>query len=465
LEQKLITPNMQGTRPLVLHPARPSVRGALAGWQERTGQQLRQLRKTRLVKYFAVVSFLGPGLIATTAGNDVGGIVTYASVGAQYGFGLLWAMVIITVSMAVVQEMCARMGAATGQGLSDLIRERFGVRGAAFAMLTLFVANALVTLSEFAGIAAVSEMFGIPRFLTVPVAAAAVWLLVTRGSYARVEKVFLAMTFAFLAYPIAAILARPDWGAVLRQTVIPTVHLNATFLLLIVGTIGTTITPYMQLYVQSAVAEKGIGMADYARERADTYFGAIFSDLISSFIIIATGATVFVASQGAGVEISTARQAAEALTPFVGDFAPVLFGIGLLGAALLASAVLPLTTAYAITESFGFERGISHSFREAPVFNGIFTGMIAFGALVALIVPNSFVIQLMVLVQVINGVLLPILLVYILKLVNDRRIMGKFVNSRLENMIAWGTTIVLSLLSAILVATTLLPIFGVQIPA
>lgn len=430
---------------------------------QRIAAKLARRPRGRVASMLAVFGFLGPGLIATTAGNDVGGIVTYASVGAQYGYGLLWAMVVITVSMAVVQEMCARMGAATGKGLSDLIRERFGVRGAAFAMLTLLVANALITVSEFAGIAAVSEMFGVSKFLTVPLAGVGVWLLITRGSYARVEKIFLAMTLVFLAYPIAAVLAHPDWGDVLRQTVVPHIHVTATYLLLLVGTIGTTITPYMQIYVQSSVAEKGVDMAHYGATRLDTYFGAIFSDLISAFIIIATGATVFVASAGRGVQITDARQAAMALIPFVGRFAPVLFGVGLLGAALLASAVLPLTTAYSISESFGFEHGVSFGFAEAPVFNGLFTGMLAFAVLMALVIPNGLLIQLMVLVQVINGVLLPILLIYILRLVNDRRVMGKYVNGPVQNVIAWGTTGILTLLSLALVMTTLLPLFGVQI--
>jgi NRAMP (natural resistance-associated macrophage protein)-like metal ion transporter len=418
----------------------------------------------RFVKLFAFLGFLGPGLIAATAGNDVGGVVTYSSDGAQFGYGFLWAMVLITISMAVVQEMCARMGAATGKGLSDLIRERFGVRGAAFALLTLLVANALITVSEFAGIAAVSELFHVSKFLAVPIAALGVWLLVTRGSYGKVEKVFLLMTLAFLAYPIAAIMAHPDWGQVLRQTVVPTVHLSAAYLFLLIGTIGTTITPYMQLYIQSSVAEKGVTMKRYAAERADTYFGAIFSDLISAFIIIAMGATVFVASGGVGVQITTAEQAALALAPFVGRFAPIVFGVGLVGAALLAAAVLPLTTAYAITETFGFERGVSFSFRAAPIFNGLFTGMLAFGALVALIIPNGLLIQLMVLVQVANGILLPILLIFILRLVNDRRIMGRYVSGRVQNIIAWGTTGILILLSSTLVIITILSLLGVPLP-
>jgi Mn2+/Fe2+ NRAMP family transporter len=425
-------------------------------------RQLRDWRGGRFARVFAVLGILGPGLIATSAGNDAGGIVTYAAVGAQYGFGLLWMMVVVTVCMAVVQEMCARMGAATGQGLSDLIRERFGVRGAAFAMLTLFVANALITISEFAGIAAVSELLGISKYITVPIAAVGIWLLITRGSYAKVEKIFLVMTLAFFAYPIAAILAHPDWGQVLHQTLIPTFprqHL-ATYLLLFVGTVGTTITPYMQIYIQSAVAEKGISMSHYKAERADVYIGAIFGDLISAFIIIATGATVFLASHGQGVQINDARQAAMALVPFAGKYAELLFAIGLLGASLLAAAVLPLSTAYSISESFGFERGISHSFKEAPIFQSIFTGMIIFGALVALI-PNLPLIQLLIIVQVINGVLLPILLVFILRLVNDRQIMGKHVNSRTQNAIAWGTTITLSILCAVMLASIVLPAMGI----
>lgn len=426
-------------------------------------RQLRRWRKTRLaplLRPLAFLSFLGPGLIAANAGNDAGGIVTYASVGAAYGYGLLWAMVIITVCMAVVQEMCARMGAATGKGLSDLIRERFGVRGAAFAMFTLLIANTLITISEFAGVAAASDLIGVSKYITVPIAAVGIWLLVTRGSYGRVERVFLVMTLAFFSYPIAAILAHPHWNEVARNLVVPSFHLNGTYLLLFVGTIGTTITPYMQLYVQSAVAEKGIDMAEYGRERADTYFGAIFGDLISVFIIIATAATVFVASHGVGVQINTAQQAALALKPFVGQYAPIIFAVGLFGASLLAAAVLPLATSYSICESFGFERGVSRSFREAPIFNGLFTGMLAFGAIVALI-PGLPLIQLLVIVQAINGILLPILLVFILKLVNDRRIMGKYVNKPVENVIAWGTTIFLTALSILLIASTLLPLVGI----
>ncbi len=262
-----------------------------------------------------ILSFLGPGLIAANAGNDAGAVATWSSIGARYGYALLWALVVVTIALAVVQEMCARMGAATGEGLSDLIRERFGVRGAAFAMTTLFVANALVTISEFAGMAAAGELIGISKYITVPLAAAGIWFVITRGSYERVEKVFLLMALAFFTYPIAAILAHPNWGDVLYHSVVPTVQLNSTYFLLLVGAIGTTITPYMQLYIQSSVAEKGVTMEDYAPERTETYGGSIFAGIVVGSIVIATGATVFAASGGKGVAIESATQAAQALRP------------------------------------------------------------------------------------------------------------------------------------------------------
>ncbi len=422
--------------------------------------RLRWLRNWRRWRPLGLLSFLGPGMIAANAGNDAGGIATYSAVGAQYGYGLLWMMVIITVSLCVVQEMCARMGAATGKGLSDLIRERFGVRGAAFAMLTLLIANTFTTISEFAGIAAALELFGVTKYISVPVAAVAVWLLVTRGSYRRVEKIFLVMTLAFFAYPIAAFMAHPDWGQVAHSVVMPTFRWQSTYLLLFVGTVGTTITPYMQLYIQSSVAEKGVTMERYGPEKLDAYFGSIFGDVISGFIIVACGATIFAASGGKGVMINTADQAARALAPLLGPYAPYLFGIGLLGASLLAAAVLPLSTSYAISESFGFERGVSTSFKEAPVFQGLFTGMLVLGALVALI-PGLPLIQLLIIVQVINGVLLPILLVFILLLVNDRRIMGKYVNGPVKNVVAWGTTGLLTVLCTVMILSIILPPLGI----
>jgi Mn2+/Fe2+ NRAMP family transporter len=412
-----------------------------------------------LVRPLLFIGFLGPGLIAANAGNDAGAIATWSSVGAQYGYALLWVLVIITVSLSVVQEMCARMGAATGQGLSDLIRERFGVRGAAFAMSTLLVANLLITISEFAGIAAAAELFGIPKYVTVPLAAVGIWFVITRGSYDRVEKIFLVMSFAFFTYPIAAIMAHPNWHDV-ALGFIPSFQLKSTYLLLLVGTVGTTITPYMQLYIQSSVAEKGVTMEHYAPERNETYLGSIFAAFVVASILIATAATLFVASGGKGVVITDASQAALALVPFLGRYAELLFGIGLLGASLLAAAVLPLSTAYAVCESFGFERGVSHTFREAPVFQGLFTGLLALGALVALI-PGLPLIQLIVISQVINGALLPILLVFILLLIRDHRIMGKYVNSPVQDVIGWSTAVLLTLLSLVMLASIILPALGI----
>jgi Mn2+/Fe2+ NRAMP family transporter len=422
-------------------------------------RKLGALRKGPRARPLAFLAFLGPGLIAANAGNDAGAVATWSSVGAQYGYALLWVLVIITISLSVVQEMCARMGAATGKGLSDLIRERFGVRGAAFAMLTLLLANILITISEFAGIAAASELFGVPKYITVPLAAIGIWFVITRGSYDRVEKVFLAMSFAFFTYPIAAILAHPNWLDVAHGFV-PSVQLKSTYLLLLIGTVGTTITPYMQLFIQSSVAEKGVTMEHYKPERNETYLGSIFAAFVVGSIVIATGATIYQASGGQGVAITSAEQAAQALVPFLGKYAEALFGIGLLGASLLAAAVLPLATAYAVCETFGFERGVNFSFREAPIFQGLFTGMLALGALVALI-PGLPLIQLIIIAQVINGILLPILLIFILRLINDRRIMGQHTNSLPQNIIAWATVVTLIGLTVLMFASIFLPLFGV----
>jgi Mn2+/Fe2+ NRAMP family transporter len=422
-------------------------------------RKLGALRKGPRARPLAFLAFLGPGLIAANAGNDAGAVATWSSVGAQYGYALLWVLVIITISLSVVQEMCARMGAATGKGLSDLIRERFGVRGAAFAMLTLLLANILITISEFAGIAAACELFGVPKYITVPLAAIGIWFVITRGSYDRVEKVFLAMSFAFFTYPIAAILAHPNWLDVAHGFV-PSVQLKSTYLLLLIGTVGTTITPYMQLFIQSSVAEKGVTMEHYKPERNETYLGSIFAAFVVGSIVIATGATIYQASGGQGVVITSAEQAAQALVPFLGKYAEALFGIGLLGASLLAAAVLPLATAYAVCETFGFERGVNFSFREAPIFQGLFTGMLALGALVALI-PGLPLIQLIIIAQVINGILLPILLIFILRLINDRRIMGQHTNSLSQNIIAWATVVTLISLTVLMFASIILPLFGV----
>ncbi len=366
-------------------------------------------------------------------------------------------LLLITISLAVVQEMSARMGAVTGKGFSDLVRERFGIHWTTIVLLSLFLANTVLIVSEFAGIGAAAELFGVPRAPAIVVTAVLVWWLVVKGSYKRVEVVFLLMTLVFFAYPIAAILAKPDWLEVGKQLVLPSFQLDSGYLLLFVATVGTTITPYMQLYLQSAVVDKDATVGDLWKERLDAYAGAIFSDVIAGFIIIATGATLFVQH----IDVATAQDAAQALQPLAGPFASYLFGIGLFGASMLAAAVLPLTTTYSITEAIGFERGISRTFSEAPVFLGLFTALIAIGAIVALI-PGIDVIQLLIVTQVVNGLLLPIELITMVRLVNDKMVMGKYANGRGRNVLAYGTVGAVSALSVAYLIVTVLGLFGVS---
>ncbi|HEY3107807.1 MAG TPA: Nramp family divalent metal transporter [Chloroflexota bacterium] len=394
----------------------------------------------RLAGWLALLSLVGPGLIAANAGNDAGGIATYASVGARYGYSLLWAMLLLTLALAVVQEMCARMGVATGEGLTDLVRAHLGIRWTLLVVLCLLIANGGTIVSEFAGVGAAAELFGVPRYLAIPPAAVAVWWLVVRGSYPRVERALLAMTLVFFAYPISAYLARPDWGEVARQTGLPTIRLDGGYLFILVALIGTTITPYMQLYVQSSVADKGVSMAEYAVTRLETYAGALFSNLVSAFIIIATAATLYVSGI---TNVDSAEDAARALEPLAGRYASGLFAVGLLGASLLAAAVLPLATAYAVAEALGFEKGVDRGFREAPVFLGLYSGLVVLGALIAL-VPGLPLITLLLVVQVVNGLLLPVVLVSILRLVNRRDLMGPAVNGPITNVLAYALTIAVS---------------------
>ena len=414
-------------RPRSIYPAvRLNIRGrsvSLRGLRRPPGGMLRWL------------VILGPGLITSAAGNDAGGIATYSSAGARFGYDLIWVMTLITVSLAVVQEMCARLGAATGRGLLDLIRERFGIGWALLAMGVLFVANGGVIVTEFMGIGAAAELLGLPKLLVVPLAAIILWYLIIFGSYGWVEKVFLVMTLVFFAYPVAAVLARPDWGEVARGALVPTLQLDQEYLFLLVGLLGTTISPFMLFFQQSSTVERGVARRHYGPERLDAHTGAIFSNLIAITMIIVTAATLYQAGQ---THIETAADAALALEPFAGAAATTLFGVGLLGASLLAGAVLPLTTAYAVSEVFGMPKGVNLDFRRAPIFFGLFTGMILFGTGLAL-VPDLPVIQWLVAVQVLNGVLLPILLLFILRLINDQRLMGPLKNTHLYNLLGWGT--------------------------
>ena len=412
----------------------------------------RSLSDYRFYTYLAV---LGPGMIAANAGNDASGIATYSSVGAGFGYSLLWAFIPMALSLMVVQEMCVRMGLITGQGLADLIREQFGVRWTTLVMLTLFIANTGVIISEFVGIAQAAELLGFSRYIAVPLAAALIWWLVVKGTQKRVERVFLAMSLVFFCYVIAAFLAGPDWREVGKGFVRPTFSLDTIHLFTLMALIGTTITPFMQVYVQSSVVEKGMDRDDLRLARADVIIGTLFAIMIAAFIVISTGATLHTA----GIfEVDSAATAANALVPVVGDYARYLFAIGLFGAAMLAMGVLPLATAYSMSEALGFEKGLSRTFREAPIFLGIFTGLIVIGCLVAMI-PGIPQIKLLILTQGINGILLPVILVSIVNLANNREIMGDKVNTRGQNILAYSITFIVSTLSLLLIAKTIADMF------
>jgi NRAMP (natural resistance-associated macrophage protein)-like metal ion transporter len=406
-------------------------------------------RRRRLLGYLAI---LGPGMIAASAGNDAGGIATFASVGAEQGYRLLWILIPITISLGLVQEMCARMGAVTGKGLADLIRERFGVRWTAVVMLALLIANGGVTVSEFVGIAAATELLGVPRFISVPLSAISIWWLVVKGSYQRVERAFLLMSLVFLGYIVSAFLAKPDWGAVAVGMVKPSFSLEYAYLFTFVAVVGTTISPYMQVYVQSSVVEKGVTPEDYAKTKMDVWVGTILAILVVFFIVVSTAATL----HRYGVHIESAADAARALRPLAGPYAEKLFAIGLFGASMLAAGVLPLATAYSISEALGFEKGVSRSFREAPIFLGVFTFLVAVGAAIA-VIPNLPLIRVLLVTQVINCLLLPIILFAILRLVNDRELMGTQVNGPVYNLGAWLTTVIVTGLSLLFVLVTIFP--------
>ncbi len=407
--------------------------------------------QTTRARLMATLTIVGPGVVAASAGNDAGGISTYSVAGARYGYSMLWMVLVMTVSLALVQEMAARMGAVSGKGFAALIRERFGVRLTLFAMVCLLASNAATSVAEFAGIAAAMELFGVSKYIAIPIAATVVWLLVVRGSYRNVEKVLLGLSAVFLAYVIAAFVAGPDWCEVARSTVVPQFLPERGFIVLVIATIGTTIAPWMQFFTQSNMVDKGVTAKELSVQRLDVIGGAVAANIVAWFIIITT-ATVL---HPKGVAITDAAQAAEALVPFAGSYASGLFAIGLLSASMLAACVLPLTAAYAICEAFGWERGIDRSWSEAPAFNGIYTFVIAFGALFILL-PKLDLIAIMVFSQLINGVLLPFLLLFMIRIINDRRVMGRHVNGRIHNILAWTTVLVVIALTVALIAMVLL---------
>lgn len=402
---------------------------------------------------------LGPGLIATSAGNDAGGIATYSSAGAKYGYQMIWVMVVLTLCFAIVQEMCTRLGAATGRGLLDLIRERFGIAWTLFAIVIIVIANGGVTISEFVGIGAASELLGVSKYISVPISAVVLWYLVIFGSYARVEKIFLLMTLVFFAYPIAAILSGPDWGEVAEGAFVPSIRFESEFIFLLVGVLGTTITPYIQIFQQSSTVERGAARKHYGPERVDAYVGSVFSNIMSISMIIATGATLFVAGQH---NIDSAADAAKALEPVAGSSASVLFAVGLFGASMLAGGVLPLATSYAISEAFGIPKGVNLDYRRGKAFFSIFTAFIVVGAVVALI-PGLPMFAMLVAIQVLNGALLPFILVFILLLINNKKLTGDLKNGPVYNFLGWSTFAIIATAVTIMLAGQVLELFGIKL--
>ena len=420
----------------------------------RTASAVRRRARIRRSTLLGFLAVMGPGIITGFAGNDAGGVTTYTAVGAHYGFAMLWLLLLSTAGLLVIQEMCARMGAVTGKGLSDLIRERFGVRWTIVAMIALLVANGSNVVAEFAGAAAALELLGVQRIVTVIAVAGFVLWLVARGSYRVAERAFLAISLVFLAYPVTAFLAGPPWGEVLRETALPSFRLEGPYLFLFVATVGTTITPYMQLFAQSATVDKGVTVQELGAARADAYIGAVFSNLVAYFIIVVTATTLY----PQGITVQTAADAARALTPLAGERAGLLFAIGLFGASVLAAAVLPLATSYTICGALGWERRLGTRFSDAHQFYSIIAFLVVMGAAITLLpVP---LIPLIVGAQVLNGFLLPVILIFILRLVNDRSLMGEHVNGPVYNVLAWGTTVFIGALSLILLGVTFLGLGG-----
>ena len=417
----------------------------------------KQVRRVWLRQLMLILSVIGPGLITANVDNDATGIAGYSLAGAQYGYGLLWAVVLVTISLAVVQEMVARMGVVTGKGLADLIREKFGVRITFWSMLLLLIANTATTVAEFAGVAGAMDIFGVSPYIAVPVAAVLVWVLVIRGSYKYVERVLLALCLIYLTYVISGFLVHPDWGDVLHKTLVPPIQLNQGYLLTFVAVIGTTIAPWMQFYQQSAIADKHIAIKHLNYERMDTYVGAFITDFVAFFIVVSTGATLFIHH----IQINQASDAAAALGPLAGNYAKILFGIGLLNASLMAASVLPLSTAYSIAEAFGWERGVGRTWKEAPQFLSLYTFIIVVGAGITLFVPSDRLVFVLNLPNVVGGMLLPLILILMIILCNDRRLLGRYINGPVFNVIAWITTIVMSLLTLLIIVSTVFPqVFG-----
>ena len=396
--------------------------------------------KFRLLAFLAI---LGPGFITANVDNDPGGILTYSQAGAKFGYALLWTLIPTTIALIIVQEMAARMGAVTGKGLSDLIREEFGLRATFFTMLVLGLADFGNIMAEFAGLASGMGLFGVSKYIAVPIGAALVWIMVVRNSYKPVERILILFSLLYFSYVVSGFLAHPDWKAAIRDTIVPTVSRSSEYLVMVIALIGTTITPWMQFYLQASIVEKGIGKKQYGLSRLDVIFGCIITDVIAFFIVLSCAATLY----SSGVHnISDAADAAAALKPLAGQWAFLLFAIGLVNASLLSAAILPLATAYNICEGLGLESGLNKRFSEARAFYWLYTLLIAFGAGVVLL-PRIPLLKVILYSQVVNGVLLPFLLIFMLILVNKKELMGEYRNSKIVNAMAWATCGILIVLS------------------
>ncbi|HET8999726.1 MAG TPA: divalent metal cation transporter [bacterium] len=406
----------------------------------------------RLMIFLAI---MGPGIVTQNVDNDAGGIATYSLAGAGFGYVMLWTLIPITIALYVVQEMAARLGAVTGHGLADLIRERYGVRTTTFVMLALLLADFGNTMAEFSGLAAGGEIFGISKYVFVPIGALAVWLLVVKGTFRSVERVFLAASALYISYLISGALAHPNWGEVARATVTPSFSWHADYVIMLVGVVGTTIAPWMQFYLQSAVVEKRITVKEYGYTRADVLIGSIMTDVVAWFIIVACGATIFAHH----LHVETVKDAALALFPLAGQYAGALFAVGLINASIFSASVLPLATSYYVCEALGFQSGVDRTIRQAPVFYGLYIALIV-GACAVVLLPGAPLLKILFLSQVANGVLLPFILIFMLLLVNRKRLMGAYTNSRLFNVIAWVTVIVMIVLTLALVVTQVFHVGG-----
>ena len=410
----------------------------------------RTLRNPLILSLIIFISIMGPGIITANVDNDAGGITTYSLAGSQFGYDLVWIFIPMIIALAIIQEMGVRMGVVSGKGLADLIREKVGIKLTFVMTIALLAANMGNILAEFSGISVSSGIFGVPKFIALPIAALAVWLLVVKGTYKSVEKVFLAASTIYLSYIVAGFLSQPNWSLAVHNMVVPQIVPSEAYITMVIGLVGTTIAPWMMFYLQSTVVEKGITLNNLKYSRTDAVLGAIVVNIVAFFIVIACAATI----HANGIQVNNVEDISKALVPLAGQYAGLLFALGFLNASLFAASILPLSTAYYVCESLGFEAGVSKGFRDAPVFHGLYLGLIIL-AVIIIMLPNVPLLSILYLSQVANGILLPFLLIIMLLIINDRRIMGEHVNSRIFNIISWTTVIIVMSLSIALVITTL----------